>query len=303
MIDLAMVLTHVSGIMPTSGEIGRVVLGIILASLLALRGRRRGALSESGARAAFLVGFLSVASGIRFGAALLTFYYAGTRATRFGAAHKRRTEDGYTHEAGNRSAGQVLASSGPGVALSVIYCIVWRNPEVCDAQHPGRTATQLAVLLFFAACAGDTLASEIGSVAGSQRPLVLLQPWRRVPAGTNGAVSLIGTLASGLGGLIVGLGFAAGAHGEAALIPTLVVGVVGGVLGSAVDSILGSLFQASWYDAETGKVLKETPVKGSELHARSVHIMGHDMLSGEAVNTLAACLTCLPAWWLVSLYG
>lgn len=288
---------------PTGGEVARAALSVVLATLLAARGRRKRALSGGGAIAAFVVGLLSVGSGLRFGAALLSFYYAGTRATRYGAGVKRRREDGYVHAAGNRGVAQVLASSAPGVALAVAYLVTHRHEAPLTSAAPARTALQLRVLLFFAACAGDTLASEVGSVAAARRPVLLLRPWRAVPPGTNGAVSAAGTLASAVGGVIVALGFCAAALGDAALLPTLVVGAVGGLVGSAIDSILGSVLQASWYDTESGKVLRDPPAVGSALRSRSVHIVGWDLLNGEAINCLAATLTCSLAPLFLRLYS
>lgn len=48
----------------------RVALSALAAALLAARGLRRRSLDASGAAAAFLVGFLTLSAGLRFGAAL-----------------------------------------------------------------------------------------------------------------------------------------------------------------------------------------------------------------------------------------
>lgn len=287
---------------PTQGELARVLTALLIATTMAVRGRRRNALSPSGAIAAFLVGAATFSSGLRFGAAMLMFYIAGTRATRFGAARKKRVEVGYAHVNGNRSAAQVLGSSLPGALLSVAYTYYYRDMAPLDASHPARTMLQLSVLLFFAACAGDTLSSEIGSVAASGHPVLLIAPWRVVPPGVNGAVSLVGTVASVVGGVVVAAAFAAFSAGDANLMPTLVVGAAGGFVGSALDSVLGALLQPSWYDPSVGKVLKETPVPGTPEAQRARLVCGVDLLSGESVNMLAATLTCALAPLLVPLY-
>ena len=72
--------------------------------------------------------------------------------------------------------------------------------------------------------------------------------------GTNGGVSSAGTIASGLGGLLVGLAYYAAScllvnagpmHQTPAQWPLLVVGLMAGVLGSIIDSFLGAVFQYS----------------------------------------------------------
>ena len=55
----------------------------------------------------------------------------------------------------------------------------------------------------FACCLGDTLASELGILSTS--PPILITTLRRVPPGTNGGISFLGTSASVLGGVIMGV--------------------------------------------------------------------------------------------------
>ena len=70
----------------------------------------------------------------------------------------------------------------------------------------------MAVLGALGCCAGDTWASELGTVTSfafdaKSAPILITQPWRHVPKGTNGGVSLMGLVASFAGGAVVGLAF------------------------------------------------------------------------------------------------
>lgn len=284
-------------------ELPRIIIALLIAALISVRGRRKKSLSKLGAAAAFTVGFLSFASSVRFGSALMAFYFSSTRATRYKADLKRQIEDGYKESTGNRSAKQVLASSLPGVLIAITYVLLYRYDGPVTPAFPLRSSLNLAYLLFFAACAGDTLASEIGiAMPGpGKQPILVLAPWRSVPRGTNGGITVEGTLASALGGFIVGsIYFLAGPEYSFSQLWLVVVGVLGGFLGSLFDSIIGMYAQASWYDSKSKKVLKEAP---SQVDEKSMQLIcGKNLLSGETVNAIAAILTAALAPALLSLF-
>ena len=93
----------------------------------------------------------------------------------------------------------------------------------------------------FACCLGDTLASELGIL--SPTPPILITTLKSVPPGTNGAISLGGTLASIAGGLIMGITMAVCLVVENSkcreqwhevVVPLLAWGTAAGGLGSMV---------------------------------------------------------------------
>lgn len=92
---------------------------LCLALYLGSSGVRKGSLAPSGGLAAVLVGFTMLSVPLRaFGAALIAFYLAGSKATKHGAARKARLEDAH-HAAGRRSAAQVLCNSAAALAAAV----------------------------------------------------------------------------------------------------------------------------------------------------------------------------------------
>jgi uncharacterized protein (TIGR00297 family) len=285
----------------------RILTAFLVASALAYRGRRGRALSPSGAIAAFVVGLVAWASGVRFGVTLIAFYLTCTRATRFRSRVKARIEHGYAAPAGNRAATQVLASSLPAVILALIHVSLYRYDGPLRAGDPGRSALALAYMLFFASCAGDTFASELGSVLPGPgcEPALILPPFPRVPRGTNGGVTWEGTIASFVGGAVIGVVFFAtgGVDGwRVSQVPIIPLGAFGGLVGSALDSVAGALFQSSIVDTRSGKVFREVPVEGSLDALHSKHVCGRDLLSGEAVNALASILTASSAPVILPLF-
>jgi uncharacterized protein (TIGR00297 family) len=125
------------------------------------------------------------------------------------------------------------ADAKHGRSLAQVLAVGLVPALLCVARERWHTEWSLCYVCYLAACAGDTLASEFGSLSDA-RPLLVstLQP---VPAGTDGAISLFGTLASLVGGALVGscTGTSVG----------IVVGVAAGGAGSLLDSVLGSVIQ------------------------------------------------------------
>lgn len=146
-------------------------------------------------------------------------------------------------------------------ALGCAVCFFFRNE---NGNANGRMGD---VNRHFACCLGDTLASELGILGGIPRLVTTLRP---VPRGTNGGVSAGGTLASLVGGGIVGLVVGAGlalenrSACEVTMMGTCVgYGILGGGFGSLVRGLcLGPLvvssLDADQVDSVLGATVQET---------------------------------------------
>lgn len=157
-----------------------LLLNVTLASL----GLLLGAVSRSGALAAFLVGAtVALALGWPGYALLLLYFVLGTLTTRIGWTRKRAL--GIAEPSGGaRGARQVLANGGPPALFAALAA----------ALPPGWVAVVAAAFVgSLAAAAADTASSEIGKWLGGRT-------WRLTdfaPAapGTPGAVSVSGSIA------------------------------------------------------------------------------------------------------------
>lgn len=206
--------------------IERTAAGAALAVVVAGAGWWAGALTASGAAAAAGMGTLAVAAGWRWGLLLIVFFVTTSALSRAGAARKAARVRGIVDKGGTRDATQVLANGG-AFAGACAGTLLWPHP-----------AWSVAAAGALAAAAADTWGTEIGTLArGAPRLVTTL---RRVPAGTSGAVSLAGLLATVAGAMVmagaaVSLGWSA-AHGVAVF--------VGGGTGAMIDSLLGATVQS-----------------------------------------------------------
>ena len=139
----------------------------------------------------------------------------------------------------------------------------------------------------FACCLGDTLASELGILSKS-KPL-LITTLKPVPPGTNGAISLIGTIASIVGGALIGLltGITlilenAQCSREAAgylLFENIAWGMFAGLFGSLMDSLLGATVQQTRY-SKTKKLVLQDDSKDVDVNV----ISGRNLLTNNQVS-------------------
>lgn len=104
-----------------------------------------------------------------------------------------------------------------------------------------------------ACCNGDTWASELGTALSNSDP-VLVTTWKKVPKGTNGGISLIGTICSTAGGFLIGIShyLTIVFFSDKTLLnyappqwPVMFYGAFAGFIGSLVDSFLGATLQYS----------------------------------------------------------
>lgn len=206
--------------------------------LLAIAGYYAKSVDISGALGGWLLGaILILGAGWPLYATLLAFFVLGTLTTKLGYARKARA--GLAQEKGGRR-GFSHAFSNVGVA-AICAIAMSRVTRVAARDEELPFVVLFMGIAALATAAADTTASEIGQLIGRRAflPLTL----RRVPVGTEGAISLEGTLAGLLGGFLVAFLGAWAAHYAyevrltAALLGALTLCAF---LGSYLESIAGS---------------------------------------------------------------
>ena len=175
---------------------------------------------------------------------LLALFLLTFAATRFG--RRRKEALGIAEEKRGRTASQVVANLG-AAAIAAIPLRAW---QVWLGIRPGRLAL-IAAVAALAEATADTLSSELGEVLGGEP--YLLTTFRRVAPGTDGAISLYGTLAGAAGAAII--------TGVAALIfrfSPVESGIAfsAAIAGLFIDSLLGAnLERRGWLNNDAVNAL------------------------------------------------
>ncbi len=187
--------------------------------------RRVGTLSQGGAATALLVGTISAAAGWGWAILLIAFFVSSTALSHYRHSFKKEIVGEFVEKGGERDAWQVAANGGIFALLAAASLI-----------HPSSIWIPAAAGAIGAVTA-DTWATEIGTLAA--HPPKLITNGKVVLAGTSGAVTWRGSFAGLAGAVTVAvIALAVGWGSRAALAI-----IVGGVIGSLVDSFVGATLQ------------------------------------------------------------
>ncbi|MGA8539885.1 MAG: DUF92 domain-containing protein [Terriglobales bacterium] len=181
--------------------------------------------NRSGALAGGLACFLLFAgAGPTAFATLAALFLATWVSTRLG--YRRKLALGLAERREGRNVWQVLANLAVPAFSSVIFGVT------------GNRTWLLAGVAALAEAATDTVASEIGQYRGQDARLITT--WERVPAGTDGGITIAGTVAGMAAGLMIVMVAAAGGmiHPAQLWIP-----LTAGIAGMLFDSLLGATVQ------------------------------------------------------------
>ncbi|HEY8231274.1 MAG TPA: DUF92 domain-containing protein [Vicinamibacteria bacterium] len=206
---------------------GRLLIGLVLNGGIALAAWLARSIDALGALSAVVIGSAITAGlGVQGLALMIAFFVLGTAATKLG--YRKKAARGIAQEKGGARGWQnAWANGGVPAALAVLAGMAPPGP---------RDVLAIAYAASVATAAADTCSSEIGKAFG--RRTFLITTLRPVPPGTEGAVSLEGTLAGLAGALAVGAtGVATGLLGW----PSAMLVAVAGLAGSLAESVLGTV--------------------------------------------------------------
>ena len=246
----------------------QLLLGFILAIIVAYAAYRLHSLSQSGAYAAAFVGTTIFGlGGLSWAVLLLAFFITSTALTRAFKKRKQGLNEKFS-KGSQRDAGQVFGNGGAATLFAALHFF-----------FPNALWPWLGFAAALAAVNADTWATELGVLNPSQ-PRMITDLKKRVEKGTSGGVSLWGTGAALLGASVIGALAAFFSPSHQLTIFLLIS--ISGLLGSLFDSLLGATVQAMYFCTTDQKETEKHPLH--TCGTPTVQIRGWNWLDNDWVN-------------------
>ncbi|NMH69695.1 DUF92 domain-containing protein [Bacillus sp. RO3] len=235
---------------------------------VSVAGWKTGNLSPSGAVMAVMIG-LAIGYSYGFEGLFLlgVFFLSSSIWSRLFKKDKVGIEDRLA-KTSKRDWQQVLANGGPATLFALLFSI---------------TGNEVWTLAFIASIAGanaDTWASEIGPL--SHKSPISIRTFTRVPKGTSGAVSLIGTTAAVFGAALIALTSWTILDEMTIILFSLLS--LSGFLGNMMDTILGAFTQLEYRCRVCGFQTESVVHCGHP----TVRTKGNAFMNNESVNALSS---------------
>ena len=213
----------------------RLLTGLAINAVIAALAWKARSIDGPGAASAIVIGTLITAAlGLPGLAVMVAFFVVGSAATKLG--YRVKAARGIAQEKGGaRGWRNAWANGGIAAALALMAGLT-----IADT----RALFVLAYAAAVATAAADTGSSEIGKAYG--RRTFLITTFRPVPPGTEGAISLEGTLGGlAAGGIIAAVGALTGLYSPAWAFAI----AAAGLLGSLAESVIGTVAERrGWLD-------------------------------------------------------
>lgn len=257
----------------------QLLIGFLLAILIAYSSFKIGFLSKSGAMAACFLGTIVFGlGGFAWAVVLMGFFISSSVISKLFKRRKADLEEKFS-KGSKRDAWQVWANGGVAGIFVILHAI-----------FPDSSWPWLAFCGTMAAVNADTWATELG-VLSKKNPINLVTG-QSLEAGASGGVTSFGTFAAFLASLFIAIlailfwpAFLQNPIGAETWI--LLTGITAaGVFGSLVDSFLGATVQAIYFCPTCVKETEKHP-----LHTcgrRTELVRGWKWFTNDVVNTFCA---------------
>lgn len=262
-------------------------------ALISFHGFKTHKFTPGAAVLSFICGVLLLSSGFQYFGAVLTFYVLKSSLILY-IWRRKLYLGGSTHPYPPLDVCRILVK-GLGPALISTCKLLLSYEQSANSNGINCKIADVAFLSYVACCIGHGFSTELASVRFAKPKLITT--WRSVMPGVSGGVTPLGTVASAVGGGLIGVAFCAFSSLSAAreLPPIeasaccykyhLILGMLAGLLGSCFSCLLGATLMYSGFDSVSNKVVSHA--NGASIE----HITGIDLLNASQMALIACSLT------------
>jgi uncharacterized protein (TIGR00297 family) len=225
----------------------QLLIGFILALIIAFLAYKAHSLNKSGAVAATFTGTVIFGiGGWQWAILLLTFFITSSGLSRAFKKRKQGLNEKFSkgHE---RDAGQVFGNGGIATLFAALHFF-----------YPVSIIPWIGFAAALAAVNADTWATELG-VLNPNPPRIITNITKVVEKGTSGGISFIGTLASLAGSALIGI-LASLFNPITDSVSIFFIVTLAGLAGSLFDSFLGATVQAMYFCPTDNKETEKHPL-------------------------------------------
>jgi len=264
-----------------------LLLGFIVTLAIGIPSYKKNFVSLSGLIAGLIVGILTFAGSPACFLIIMSFFLSSSILTK--VKYGAKEEKGAAEKKSGRTALQVVCAGGiAGIAalLKGMYennILLWPDPN--QLSH----ILTVAFLGAVSSANADTWAVELGLLS-KEDPVLITNLKKKVPPGTSGGVTKLGTLGSFLGALFIAVISAALyqyiSPPQSAIDPVsiFIVTFLSGSIAEKIDSFLGATIQVKYW---CPKCNKETDKKIHKCGMKTEYLSGIKFVNNELVNLMS----------------
>ena len=262
-------------------------------------------LTLGGAFAAVFVGTIISLSGFEYFVVLASFFFSSSKATNIHKQIKTKLLGKTYLKEKKRNSIQVFSKSlFPSMICLIIYIKYGPKMNLFTNNNFFKLFLDALFIGFFESANADTWASELG-INSKGNPILIINGFKQVPKGVNGAISLYGTICSILGGLFISFvvvvcniarfGFFEFIKFDRNIILISIkiffLGGLIGFIGSFIDSIFGQTIQISIYNMTKKCMIEKENEEEAKKNGDELKYYGRDILNNSGVNLVTGLIT------------
>ena len=271
-------------------------------------------LTVDGAFAAVFVGTIISLSGFEYFVILASFFFSSSKSTNIHKVIKTKLLGKAYLKEKKRNFIQVFSKSlFPSLICLILYQKYGQGMNIFNSNNTSKLFLDALFIGFFESANADTWASELG-INSKSNPILILQGFKQVPKGINGAISGYGTLCSIKGGLFISgvvvicnilrFGLLNFLKFDMNLFiicfKIFILGGLIGFIGSFIDSILGQTVQISIYNVTKKCMVEKENVEEYKKNGDDLKYYGKDILNNSGVNLVTGLITAFISGYLTT---